>query len=100
MDFDRVEAKEEGLAETPAVHLPLQSGVGGGNDADIDAVGFGGADPLELTGLKDAKELWLLSERDVGNLVQKEGAAVGEFEAADAIGFSVRKRTLDVAEQF
>ena len=38
--------------------------------------------------------------RDVGDFVQKQRAAVGHFEAADAIALGVGKGALDVAEQF
>ena len=38
-------------------------------------------------------------ERDVGDLVEEERAAVGELEAADAIGLGVGERAADVSEQ-
>ena len=43
----------------------------------------------------------MLTEREVGDFVQKQGTAIGgEFEAADAVGLRVRERALGVAEHF
>ena len=55
--------------------------------------------PLELAGLEHAQQLGLLVQRDVGDLVEEQRAAVGELEAADAIGLRVGERALHVAEQ-
>ena len=54
---------------------------------------------MHLAVLEDAQELRLLLERDVGDLVEEERAAVGELEAADAIGFGVGEGAADVSEE-
>ena len=57
------------------------------------------ADALELAGLEHAQQLGLLAERDVGDLVEEQRAAVGQLEAADAVALGVGERALHVAEQ-
>src|SRR5262249_61849741 len=54
---------------------------------------------VELAGLQPAQEARLLAERHVRDLVEEQRAAVGELEAAGAIGARVGERALDVAEQ-
>jgi hypothetical protein len=49
---------------------------------------------------KHAQQLGLLAQGDVGDLVEKERAAVGQLEAADAIGARVGECAFDVAEDF
>ena len=49
--------------------------------------------------LEHAQELLLLAQRDVGDLVEEERAAVGQLEPADAILPGVGERALHVAEQ-
>ena len=55
---------------------------------------------LQLAGLKHAQQLGLLAHRDVGDFVQKKRAAIGQFEAADAVGARIGECALDVAEDF
>ena len=45
------------------------------------------------------QELGLLAEGDVGDLVEEEGAAVGQLEAAYPVALGVGEGALDVAEQ-
>ena len=78
----------------------MQLGVGGGENAHVDAAGLRRAYALQLAGLKHAQQLGLLAQRDVGDLVQKKRAAVGQFEAADAVGARVGKCAFHVAEDF
>ncbi len=58
-----------------------------------------GADPLDLAGFEDAEEFRLLVHREIGDLVEKQRAPIGQLETADAIGFGVRERAPDVAEE-
>ncbi len=48
------------------------------------------AHPLQLAGLEHAQQLGLLRERHVADLVEEERAAVGQLEAADAVGLARR----------
>ncbi len=64
----------------------LEVVVGGGDEADVDLPRLARADPLELSLLEDAEELRLEVEAEVPDLVEEEGAAVGELETADLRG--------------
>ena len=50
----------------------------------------GAADALELAVLDHAQELGLQLERQLADLVEEERAAVGELEAALALGHGAR----------
>jgi hypothetical protein len=91
LDLDGVEAEEEVFAKAAGGGFGVEVGVGGGDHADVDLAG--GA------GFEDAEELGLLADGDVGDLIEKEGAAVGQFEASDAVGAGVGEGAFDVAEE-
>jgi len=73
---------EEVAAEAPGLHLDSQVADGGADEAHVRAEGAGAADALELLVLGGAQELGLQGRRDLGDLVQQQGAAVGQIEAA------------------
>ncbi len=58
------------------------------------------ADPRDLAALQHAQQLDLRGGRHVAYFVQKQRAAVGIFELADAVGRGVGERPANVAEQF
>src|SRR5262249_13916311 len=76
-----------------------QVAVGGGQDADIDLDRRAAAYPLEFALLQDAQQLDLRLVRDLGDLVQENGAAVGQLEASAAPGDCAGEGALLVAEQ-
>src|SRR5512134_1708804 len=98
-DLDRVEPEEEVLAESAGGDLCADVRVGGRDHPHIHLKRARGAEPLELAGLQDPEKLGLLADRHVGDLVQEESPAVGQLEASDAVGASVRESALDVAEE-
>ena len=100
MDLHRVEAEEQVFAEVARRGLFVQLGIGGGENAHVDAPRLRRADPLQFAGLEHAQQLGLLAHGDVGDLVEKQRAAVGQFEAADAVGARVGECAFDVAEDF
>ena len=57
------------------------------------------ADALELALLEDAEELGLGLQGQLADLVQEEGAAVGQLEAADPPGEGAGEGAFLVAEQ-
>src|SRR5712691_8273591 len=59
--------------------------VGGGNDARVDAVSMGTAQPLELLLLQHPQKLRLQLKPNIADFIQKECAAVGRLEAADLL---------------
>ena len=77
-----VEPVEEVLAEPPGRHLGLEVAVGGGDDADVHRQRHVLADPADLLLLQDPVELDLHRQRQVADLVEEDGAAVGLLEEA------------------
>src|SRR5947209_7037388 len=61
----------------------LERTVRRGDDPDVAPDRVRAADPLELLLLEHAKQLRLEVQRQVTDLVEEQGAAVGELEAAD-----------------
>ena len=98
-DLDRVQPEEEVLPEAARRDLRVEVGVGGRDDAHVGAPRARAADALELAGLEHAQQLGLQVQRDVGDLVEEQRAAVGQLEAADAVALGVGEGALDVAEQ-
>ena len=98
-DLDGIEAEQQILAEAARRHFFVRIGVGRRQQAHVDAPRVRRSDPLEFAGLQHAQQLVLLAQRDVGDLVEEQRAAVGQLEAADAIDLGVGERAFDVAEQ-
>ena len=99
MDFNGIQAKEEILAKSAGGGFGVDVGVGGRENSHIDAPRRGRADALEIPGFQDAQEFRLQVERDVGDFVQKQRAAVREFEPPNAVGTRIGEGALDVAEE-
>ena len=81
-DVDDVEAVVQVLAEAPLGDGPLEVLVGGGDDADVDLDVAAGAEAGELAVLQDVQELGLQRQGHLADLVEEDGAAVGELELA------------------
>src|SRR6185437_9743829 len=80
-DVER-EAVEEVAAEAARFGQGGEIDVGRSNHADIDALRGVAADALEGAVFDDAQDLLLHRQRGVGDLVEKERAAIGDLEAA------------------
>ncbi len=87
------------LAETPGGDLLLEILVGRREDAHVDLERLFAADPLELFFLQGAQELQLHSRRDVADLVEKQGPAGGQLEAAELALDRTGERPLLVPEE-
>ena len=98
-DLDRIQAIQQVFSKVAGVDFIEQLDVGSRKHAHVDSPRARGADALQLAGLQNPEELGLLFCRNVGDLIEKQGAAVGELEVADAIGACIGERALDVAEQ-
>ena len=86
-------------AEASGSDFFAEIGIRRRDDAHVDVPGARGADALEIAGFEHAQQLRLQIHRDVGDFVEKQRAAVGELETADAIGLRVGERAFDVAEE-
>ena len=99
MDGEDVESVVEILAEGLFLDRFQQVAVGGGDDADIDPDRRLAADAVEFMLLQDVEQLGLDLGREFADLIEEDGAAVGELEAADAPGDGAREGPLLVAEE-
>jgi hypothetical protein len=97
-DRHDVEPPVKVLAERFAFDLAIQIAVAGGDHADIDAVGVGVADALELALLQNAEQLYLQIERRAVDLVEKDRAGVSRFEPAGAVVDRAGEGPANVAE--
>ena len=99
MNGENVEAVIEIAAEGALDDELGEITIGGGDDADVDALRLIAAEALELLLLKNAKELGLKLEREIGDFIKKERAAVGEFKTSDFLGESAGEGTSLMAEK-
>ena len=99
LDRKHVEPEIQVLAKPAALHLLLEVAVGGGDHAHVDGAGALLADALEIALLQHAQQLALQLQRNFADLVEKQRAAVGELEAADAVAHRAGEGALDVAEE-
>src|SRR5438093_1570739 len=98
-NLDRVQPEEQILAEPARRNFFREIRVRRRDDADVDVARARRADALEVARFEDAQQLRLQIQRHVGNLVEKQRAAVGQLEAADTVGLRIGERALHVAEE-
>ncbi len=99
MNLNGVEPEQQILAKAPALHFLIQVGVGRRDHAHIHALGFGRSHALHFAYLQHAQHFGLEIQGHVGDFIQEQRAAVGQFEAAHAIGLGVGESAFDVPEQ-
>ncbi len=99
-DRNHVQPVIQILAKSLLLDEPFEVLVRRGDDADVDAHRFARTDAFKDFFLQHAQEFHLHIERNVADFIEKEGAAVGRFEAADFVADRPRKGALDVSEQF
>ena len=94
-----MQAVVEVLPEFAAVDERRELLVGRADDAHVDGVLLRRADLAHLLFLDRAQELHLHLQRQIGDLVEEQRAAVGRLEEAVAIGLGAGERALPVAEE-
>ncbi|MNF80821.1 hypothetical protein D3C84_630740 [compost metagenome] len=99
VDADHVQAVEQVLSELARVHQGFQVLVGGGDDAHVHLDRYMAADPVELTIGQYAQQPGLRVGGHIADLVEKQRAAIGLFEAPAAQVGSTGERAFFVAEQ-
>ncbi len=99
LQHDDVEAVEEVFAEAAVFDGLLEVDVGGGDDADVDLDLAGAAEMHEAAVLEDAEDLGLHVHGHGADLVEKEGASVGDFKEAFLGGDGGGEGSFDVAEE-
>ncbi|MCW0463548.1 hypothetical protein NB705_000621 [Xanthomonas sacchari] len=80
--FHRVEPVVQVLAEAAVADHRGQVGIGGADHPHLDLPLAVGAEPFEPAGLQHPQQLHLPGQRQVADLVQEQGAAVGGLELA------------------
>ena len=95
----RVEAVVEVGAEPAGFDVGGEVAVGRRDHADVDGELGAGTDGPDGALLEGAQELGLQAARQLADLVEEDGAAVGLGEQAGAIGAGVGERAAHVAEQ-
>ena len=98
-DGNHIQAVVEILAEQAFLDHLIKIAVGGGDDSDIDCDFARSADGPDETLLQNAQQLHLHGQAGLADLVQEDGAAVGDFKQAALVLVRARKRALNVAKQ-
>ncbi|MNQ75336.1 hypothetical protein D3C85_901260 [compost metagenome] len=96
---DDVQAVVEVLAELAVLGQVLQVAVGRGDQAHVDLLRLHRADPADLAFLEDAQQARLGLQRQLADLVEEQGAAVGGLDQAGPSGGGAGEGALLVAEQ-
>ena len=97
-DGEDGEAVEQVVAEAAGGDHRGEVAVGGGDPPDVGADGLAAADAFEAALLHDAQELGLEGGGELADLVEEEGAALGELDAAALAGAGVGEGALLVAD--
>ena len=98
-DREDGEAVVEVAAEAPLADLFAEVAIRRRDDAHVHLDRPRAAEALELAGLEDAQELRLQLERQLADLVEEEGRAVGDLEAPDLAGQGAGEGALLAPEQ-
>src|SRR4029078_672257 len=93
---DNVQTVEEIFAKLGVANMLPEIDGGGSDDADINLNFVHPAQMHELAVLKDAKNFALGVEGHGADLVEKQGAAIGDFKQALLGGDGAGKRAFDV----
>ena len=99
MNRDGVQPIIQILTETAFFDGYRQVDVGGGHDSDVGLHHLGAAHTDKLTVFQHAQQPRLGGEGQLADLIQKQGAFVGNLEIALALIDSTRKGAFLVAEQ-
>ena len=93
-----VQAVEEVGAKAARGHLGNQIAVGGGQDAHVDLQRAVSAHALDLAFLQGTQKLWLHGQRQLADLVEKQGSLVSNFELAGPVAGGARESPAHVTE--
>src|SRR5580658_3138233 len=96
--IDYIEAVEEILAEGALFDHDGEVAVGGGDDARLDGDAMRGAYRADFLFLQGAQQLGLQIERELADLVEKDGAALGRNQQTVFGAVGPGEGTLYVAE--
>ncbi len=99
MESDDLKSVKQVKSEPVPVDIRLQVTVCRSNDPYVRLNLFIATNALERLILQHSQQFALVKQAHLGDLVEKQGAAVALFELAYAPGMSIRKCTSFMAEQ-
>ena len=99
LNFHRVEPEQQVLSEPAGGNLLRKSRVRCTDEAGISLLSLGRTDALEFAGLEHTQQRGLQLQRDIGDFIQEQRAALREFESANTVGLGIREGAADVAEK-
>src|SRR5260370_5238772 len=97
--LEGVDAEIQVLAKLVAADHGSQIAVGGAQNTDVGAEGLRLADPANLAGFQEAQQFDLDVLVQLADLVEEQGAAVGNLEETLVIAVGAGERALAMAEQ-
>src|SRR5271155_1060800 len=100
VNLNGVQAEKQIGAKASGGRFGVYVGVGGREDANVDASRCRRSDAFEVAGFQHAQKLGLQIQRDVGDFVEKQSAGVRQFKAPDAIAARIGESAFHVAEEF
>src|SRR5882724_10783531 len=100
LNRENIQAIEKITAEFAFGDQAAQVRVGGGDHAGIHVNGAGSAEAFEFMLLQNTQQFGLQFQRNVANFIEKNGAFIGEFEAANFLGNGSGEGAAFVAEKF
>src|SRR5262245_50574671 len=81
-DGEHVQAVEQISSELAAPYVVCELAVRGCDDPNVGSSRPRAAEPIDLSLLQHAQQLWLKLDRQLADFVEKDGAAMRELEAA------------------
>src|SRR5947209_5969174 len=100
MNFDRVQPEKQVLTEASCGNFFVEVRIRCRDQSHIDAAASRGTHRFEFSCLQNAKQLRLLAQRNIRDLIEEERAAIGKIEAADAVGLGVGEGAANMPEHF
>ena len=99
-DGEGIDPVVEILAKPAVAHELLERAVGRRDQTEVDGDRLVAAEPLESPLFEHAQQLGLCDQRGIRDLVEEQGALVGDLEAAGFAIVGAGERPFFVAEDF
>ncbi len=95
-----IESVIQVFPETPFIDFLFQVSVGGRNHPHINGNLAGRTNRIDGSFLQDTQQLHLHVHGHVANFIEKEGAAMGQLKATQAVRHGARERAFSVTKEF
>ncbi len=97
---EHIQPVEKIGAELLLLHQSTEVSIGGGDQARVRREGARTSQAFELALLQDAQQFGLQLERNLADLVQEDGSAIGQLKAADALRDGAGESAALMSEEF